>query len=594
VNATATRLVAIIAVFAALAGLGRVAHTEIIGHAETRASDALPLYLSGAAVSLGLDPTREESLARVYDERDLSVGAATFSTLYPATAGVLMQPLAALDWLTFTTVWRWILLAAVASFGVSVGLAKRGWSGLAWGAGVVAVLAWHPVTAECVRLGQVNMVLGALCAAAMAALAREGGSPWLANAPAPPGGGTPSAWAPAVPMGLALGLGGALKLVPAALILPLLASRRWRAPAIVAGLGVLALATTLPTVSLGRTIEAVLGTLKFQAAIDPDWLVGRTPAPEWMRVIGFIRHEPLQWVSLALAIGIPVLRPSRGTALAGMATITAWLGADAAGFHVLYAPLAYPVFLLLAVGTGAESRGTAPRYLAAFVAVAAAFYALAWFPDTLGAEPRMVLFGFVAWAAAVWRLFGEASRVDPGPLEADLEVRQAGLALAGVATGVLLVGAMPGDGPVAAPLPEGQTTPEGPGFIHANDRVPGQTRALGAGLDRPASTLARPGTIRHLQLYMRRAPVVWGELAERYPARASAMRARAEAAPSGDLRDQSGRDIAEWLAAEEAIVKQLRTEGLDLADIPVALQQALSSGLTDPGLAERLNREGGE
>ena len=585
-TAALTRIIAIVAVLVALAGLGRVAQTEIIGHAETRASDALPLYLSGAAVAAGLDPTRESSLAKVYDERGLSVGAATFSTLYPTTAGVLMRPLASLDWLTFTTVWRWILLAAVASYGVSVGLAKRGWSGLAWGAGVVAVLAWHPVTAECVRLGQVNMVLGALCAAAMAALLREGGPPWLAGAPAPPGGGT--RWGPAVVMGLALGLGGALKLVPAALILPLLASRRWRVPAIVAGLGVLALATTLPTVSLGRTIEAVLGTLKFQAAIDPDWLVGRTPAPEWMRVIGFIRHEPLQWVSLGLAIAVPLLRPSRMTALAGMATITAWLGADAAGFHVLYAPLAYPVFFLLAVGS--QGRGD----IATFVAVAAVFYVLAWFPDTLGAEPRMVLFGFVAWAVAVELLLREAARVAPGALEYDREVRGAGLAIAGVATGILLVGAMPGDGPVAAPLPEGQTTPDGPGFIRASDRVPGQVRALGAGLDRPASTLARPGTIRHLQLYMRRAPVVWGELAARYPARASAMQARADAAPSGDLRDHSGRDIAAWLVEEETVVKQLRAEGLDLADIPTALQQALSSGLTDPGLAERLNREGGE
>ena len=158
------------------------------------------------------------------------------------------------------------------------------------------------------------------------------------------------------------------------------------------------------------------------------------------------------------------LRPSPRTAAAGMAALCAWLGADAAGFHVLYAPLAYPVFVLLA-GT----RG--------FWALLVPYYALAWLPPSLGPEPRMVLFGLCAWVAAVVELIRTASAVAPSPVEADPELNGVVLALAGVATGALLVAAVPGNGPVAAPLPEGQTTPEGPGFIHANDRVPGEVRA---------------------------------------------------------------------------------------------------------------------
>jgi len=88
-------------------------------------------------------------------------------------------------------------------------------------------------------------------------------------------------------------------------------------------------------------IEAIRETLRFQATIDPDWLVGRDPAPEWMRLLGFVRHTPLQWITLAAVAIVPAARPSARTALAGMALLCAWLGADAAGFHVLYAPLAY-------------------------------------------------------------------------------------------------------------------------------------------------------------------------------------------------------------------------------------------------------------
>lgn len=554
------RAAAALALLAALAGLGHVASTEIIGAGETRASDALPLYLSAAAVAEGMDPTQETSLARVYDDRDLSVGAATFSTLYPATTGAVLAPLAALSWAGFTELWRWTLLGAVALFGVAAAAMYPGdRAGRALRGGlVVAVLAWHPVTAECVRLGQVNLVLGALCATAMAGVAGIGTS----NA---------ARWFGSIVTGALLGLGGALKLVPGALLLPVLATRRWRPLVGAALIGLPALALALRVTAPEQLVSAIRGTLRFQASIDPDWLVGQKQAPGWMRVLGFIRHEPLQWISLGFAAIVPAARPSRDTAVAGMALLCAWLGADAAGFHVLYAPLAYPVLVLLS------------RDLRAFFAFSAVFGLLAAWPSGLGPEPRMVLFGLCAWVAAVAALLRSASRVAPGWLEGDGEARQAGLALAGVATGVLVAGAVPGEGPVAPPLPEGQTTPAGPGFIHANDRVPGQVRALGAGLGRPASTLARPGTIRALQLYMRRAPVAWRALAERYPARADLLAARADAAPGGDLRDHSGRDIAAWLREEQATITKLQAEGLELGDLSAGLDGALASGLTELG-----------
>ncbi len=556
-------VVAVLAVALAVGGLARVAHTEILTDSPSRASDALPLYLSGAAVDAGLDPTQERSLAQVYDQRALSVGAATFSTLYPATAGVLLQPFASLSWPDFTRAWRWSLWLSIALFGVAGGVAARGdrWTNLAWGGALTALLAWHPITAECVRLGQVNMGLGAVCAAAMTVVTRSRSS-WLAD----------------LLCGALLGLGGAVKLVPAALLLPLLAARRWRTAVGAALVGGVTLAAALPIVPLGRMVEAIQETLRFQAAIDPDWLVGQSPAPGWMRVLGFIRHDALPWITLGACGLIPALRPSARTAVAGMGLLCAWLGADAAGFHVLYAPLAWPVFVLF-VGR--------PWV---FIPLVLVFYGFVHLPG-LTPEPRMVLFGLVAWVLAAGELVRAAGEVQPGPAEADPELRQAGLALAGVVSGALLVGAVPGDGPVAAPLPEGQSTPAGPGFIHAGYRVPGAVRALGGGLDRPASTLARPGTIRGLQLYMRSAPGAWRALAERYPARAAVLSGRADGVPGGDLRDHSGREMAVWLGSEAAAVVQLTQEGLDVGELSRALDVALTSGLTDADLGARIEGE---
>jgi hypothetical protein len=188
----------------------------------------------------------------------------------------------------------------------------------------------------------------------------------------------------------------------------------------------------------------------------------------------------------------------------------------------------------------------------------------------------------VAWLFVARALVEAAGRVRPATWEADREFRDGVVALAGVATGALLVGAVPGDGPLAPPLPEGQTVPEGAGFIHPGDRVPGQIKALGAGFDRPASTLAKPGTIRDLQRYLRRAPLLWRERAAAYPARADFFEARAKAVPNGELRNLSGREVAAWLVAEKATVDQLDSEGIDVgAEIREGLAGALASGITE-------------
>jgi hypothetical protein len=547
---------AVVAILVALGGLARIANDEVLADTGTRASDALPLYLYGAAATEGLDPTQQASLARVYDERGMSVGAATFSTLYPATAGALMRPFGGLTWEAFTPIWRSILLIALATYGLSAAWLATGdrWTRAAWGGATVALLAWHPVSAECVRLGQVNMVLGALCAAAIAASVRDRG-------------------------GLAGGLlavGALVKLVPGALVIPLVAERRWRAAVAAAGIGALGLALTLPLAGIPRIAAAIGETMRFQSSIDPDWLVGRERAPEWMRILGFLRHSGLQGVTLGAALLVPALRPSRATSAGAMALVCAWLGADAAGFHVLYTPLAYPAVLWVATGRPVR-----------FAAIGALFFGLSHLPG-IAAEPRMVLFGLCAWAFAAVSLLEAAAAVPRAAIERDRPFRDGALALLGVLTGVSLVASIPGNGPVAAPLPEGETAPEGAGFIHPSDRVPGRVTALGAGIDRPASTLAKAGTIRDLQIHLRRAAIQWRALAARYPERASLFEARAKAVPSGELRDLSGREVRQWLLDERALLDQLRSDGLDAGELGTSLDAALKSGLADPDLESRI------
>ncbi len=153
-------------------------------------------------------------------------------------------------------------------------------------------------------------------------------------------------------------LGAGLKLVPGIVVWTLLAGRRWKGLAVTAVAGLALTALTVAYVPLDRVVSGVLGTLRFQGAIAPGWL-DLPETPVWLRAIGDFRHNPAMLVTLAFMglVAFGVAGEARGAegqrrfmALAGtVALATAWLGADAAGFHVLYAPLTLPAVCWVAL-----------------------------------------------------------------------------------------------------------------------------------------------------------------------------------------------------------------------------------------------------
>jgi hypothetical protein len=66
------------------------------------------------------------------------------------------------------------------------------------------------------------------------------------------------------------------------------------------------------------------------------------------------------------------------------------------------------------------------------------------------------------------------------------------------------------------------------------------------------------------------------------------FRARAKAAPRGQLHELSGREIRSWLQEDQRTMEQLVAEGLDPGELGAALTNALSSGLADPGLEDHI------
>jgi hypothetical protein len=240
---------------------------------------------------------------------------------------------------------------------------------------------------------------------------------------------------------------------------------------------------------------------------------------------------------------------------------------------VLYLPLAFPAVIWVGARTPAAG-----------LAGALAAWALAWGPEDLPLEARSVLTGMIWWGLAAGQLYADAAAAPRGRgalARAFAEPRFAGgfTALAGVLAGGVLVGTQPGDGPRAAPLPEG-AAPEGPGFIQTGDRVPGgDTRALGEGMDRAASTLARPGTIRALQEHMITAAAAWEALAERYPAREAELRSCARAVPRGVLKEVSGTEVRAWLRSEREALQRFAAEGLEVSALRAPHEDAWTSGL---------------
>lgn len=439
-----------VAVVVALAALGTVRVWSEGGTVPAqRAADALPVYLSGAALHDGQDPTTQEGLQRAYDAREMSVRAATFSNLYPATTGVLVRPLARGTWEAFLSAWRALLLLGGVVGGAAGGFAAaRGRNaGLAAAIGAWCAVSAFPVTGECIALGQANLLVGGLLGVAMAAISRGWGG---------------------VAAGAAV-LGGGLKLVPAIVGWTLLTGRRWRAVGIAVLLGIVLTAVTLTQVPLDRVVSGVLGTLRFQGAIAPGWLTDpRTPA--WMRTVGDLRHTSAMVITLAVtavvawttAATLPPRAPATHAGwrplAATVALATAWLAADASGFHVLYAPLGIPAVAFVALWPldDAAPRWSLPFVLAAGVPAALLAWPLAGVPE----EARLVLAGMVIWAAVLVRVL-----VESPPLSTP-RVSVVGVALGwGIAHALSL--SLGPRGPDPASVPGGDVTglglPEGVG-----------------------------------------------------------------------------------------------------------------------------------
>ena len=374
----------LLVVLLAGAGVARLVDREILHPGETRAADALPLYLAACARADGLDPTRQDALAAAYDARGMDVGAATFSNLYPATAAAVFRPAAALSWDGFTVAWRFVMVGAMVALGVvfaaMLGDEVQPPGRLALGALVVAVLAWHPLGPAMVRLGQVNVVLAVLSGVAIVGVlrAREGLS------------------------GGVIALGALVKLVPGALLVPALAARRWPMVLVagvvgLAGVGLAAMGTSVP-----RQIESIRETLHFQASIAPDWMTEGRDVPGWVVPVGFVRHVALLRLSFAGALLAAWAWPSRQVLAGTMALLCVWLGADAAGFHVLYLPLALPGAFWLA--------GRAPVLGALSLA---GFCAYPFVGEHIPEDARAVVFGVALWGLVAVQLVREVQFVGP-------------------------------------------------------------------------------------------------------------------------------------------------------------------------------------
>lgn len=355
-----------------------------------RAADALPIYLAAATVLDGGDPTDKEDLGTAYSRRAMSAFATTFSNLYPASAGALIQPLAVLRWPTFVEVWRGLLLFGGLLGGAGAGLAAVRGRGapLAAALGAWMAVSIFPVTAECISLGQANLLLAGLFGLAMAALSRghDGTAATLAA------------------------VGAGIKLVPGVVLLSLVAGRRWRGT-LAFGLAGLAIAgLTLSAVPLDRVLAGIQGSLQFQSTVSPDWLnQGENPA--WMRTLGALRHTPLaQWtlVATAVLVGWGAHRgvPTQTLLAASVALACAWLGADAAGFHVLYAPLYIPAWAYICLW-GLDARAPRGAWLSlGLIPLPAWLYTVT--PGGVPPEFALVLGGMVIWLACLVRLVAEA------------------------------------------------------------------------------------------------------------------------------------------------------------------------------------------
>lgn len=351
------------------------------------AADALPLYLTTVVVSQGGDPTDPAALEAAHASLGLSARALLYSVLYPASLPALLQPWADLGWAEFLARFR---VLALATWWAGLSLAGAGGAGpgrrtLGAGLGAAFAVLGQPLLVTALGLGQANLLVAGLLGGAIGALA------WRAE-------------------GLAAGLavlGGAVKLVPALALWPLVAGRRWRALAVALAVGLLVVAWTFVQVSPSVAVQGVWRTIAFQGGIAPGWAA---VVHDYPRVLVMLaaggRHGPAGWFTLALTGVLAASRP-RGTVLASATAVgAAWLGADAAGVGVFYATLATPAAVWLLVAPLDRRR---PAWTWLLAPLAGAFLALRVAElGSVYAELHMLVAGFVVWGGCVVLLLVEA------------------------------------------------------------------------------------------------------------------------------------------------------------------------------------------
>ena len=540
----------------ALAGVVFAALGSVLYDGPTRMSDALPLYLYGAAFLEGLSPVDPASLQQVYDERGMRVGAALWSTLYPATAAPLMALLGWLGWEAFNTVWGLILLVSCLAVGAVVPGGRDRW--VAAGLGV-ALMGFFLPTAEAARLGQVNALLALLGAGSLWAIHRDRD----------------------LGAGVLVGLGACLKLVPAVLAFPWLLARRWKVA--VGGLlvGVPVLLVSFLVTSPSELVAALQTTAHFQDTVAPAWLDAMA-FPAWLVELGTIRHRGLFAASLGATSVLVLWRPGREVLVGCGALLLAWLGADAAAFHVLYAPLYAPAMIWLALW--ALDEGPSWRFLVSLGAVLGGLALPRIDFMVQDATVSCVVYGYLLWIGVLARSGWHALRArERGPLEGLIARHPVQLAgVGGVGLGLLLL--VPRTD-VDAAIPEGATLQAdgsivftGPGFLDPDTLPPGaHLLAPGdAGGDLPTSLDLSPspgekrwpemspighlhkGSRKLLDQHLRAAPGRWEDLAAQLDGEhAELARRQGEAIPSEDLAELRIDELVGVLAAEGLLLAEL-------------------------------------
>jgi hypothetical protein len=281
--------------------------------------DLLPLWLGARALLAGLDPNDVAVQERMFREAGLAMRVGGFWSYYPPTAPVLFLPVAGVGFKALVPVWRWIAVGL---------LVLTGWLGsgrLRAGAWVAAALLQLRVAGVVLPSAQPGPLVTAWTAATLAALAARRDR--LA--------------------GLCLGVGAAVKLVPLALLLPLLATRRWSAIAVATATLLVAMAIVLVMVPDWSARAWATNLLHFVDGpmLDP-WL---RQEPAWVLALWRARA----WgpgLGTLLVCGLAARRRAAPQSLPALAV--AWVGVIMAGSHHYHEALVLLPAVAWALGRG--------------------------------------------------------------------------------------------------------------------------------------------------------------------------------------------------------------------------------------------------